>query len=80
MEEQNLNNNSQKTDVGNCSVLLTDLIDVIHYTIIKHLGKNAIALEEIQKLQWLIYNKKLENYSVEETEFWQFIMHQRNRC
>jgi hypothetical protein len=60
-------------------VSLTDLIDVIHYTIIKHRGENIIALEEIQRLEWLIKgSKELENYSVEETELWQSIMRQRN--
>lgn len=56
-------------------VLLTDLIDTIHYTIIKHRGKNDIALNEINSLDALIrVDKKLENYSVEETERWQEIM------
>lgn len=60
-------------------VSLTDLIDVIHYTIIKHRGENLVALEEIQRLEWLIKgSKELDNYSVEETELWQSIMRQRN--
>ena len=60
-------------------VSLTDLIDVIHYTIIKHRGENIIALKEIQQLEYLIKgSKKLENYSVEETELWQSIIRKRN--
>ena len=58
-------------DVSSRFVSLTDLIDVIHYTIIKHRGENIVALEEIQRLEWLIKgSKELENYSVEETELW----------
>ena len=73
--------NSDLGAVSSRFVSLTDLIDVIHYTIIKHRGENIVALEEIQRLEWLIKGSKdLENYSVEETELWQSIMRQRNGC
>ena len=60
-------------------VVLTDLIDVIHYTIIKNRGENIVALDEIQRLEYLLKgSKELENYSVEETGLWKSIMRQRN--
>jgi hypothetical protein len=75
-------NESQPSYSGATSsrfVSLTDLIDVIHYTIIKHRGENLVALKELQRLDWLIKgSKELDNYSVEETELWQSIMRQRN--
>lgn len=60
-------------------VTITDLIDVIHYTIIKKLGKNEVILKEIQSIQGKISGDKiLENYSVEDTEFWKSILKQRD--
>ncbi len=55
-------------------IRISDLLDVIHFTMIRELGKNEIALDFIQKMDYLIKTGQLQNYSVNETELWKSFM------
>jgi len=53
------------------AVYLTQLIDIIHFTIIQKRGKNDIALQPIRQLHDLIRTNQLENYNVTDVSNWQ---------
>lgn len=55
------------------TIKITDLLDVVHYTVIKNKGENTIILHELQSIWQKITDKKLENYGVQGITFWEFI-------
>ena len=59
-------------------VTLSDLLTVIHYTIIKKRGKNEIILKELAEIDAKINNGELENYEVNETTFWKSLINNYN--
>jgi hypothetical protein len=55
-------------------VTIKDLMDVIHYTIIQKNGENTKFIDEVRRLDFLIFSGELENFSVEQTPLWQTIV------
>lgn len=54
-------------------VVISDLLTVIHYTIIKKLGENSIILEELSAIDKKIQSGELEDFKVEGIPFWETI-------
>lgn len=55
------------------TIKITDLLDVVHYTVIKNKGENTIILNELQMIERKISEGKLENYPVQGITFWESI-------
>lgn len=55
------------------TIVISDLLDVVHYTIIKNKGENTIILHELQSISRKIQEKKLDNYPVQGITFWESI-------
>lgn len=52
-------------------VLISDLLDVIHFAIIKNLGENDIILDELTAIDNKIKAKRLVNYPVKGVAIWE---------
>lgn len=50
---------------------IRDLLDVIHWTMIKQEGENDKCLHELDSIDNKIRGGYMENYKVKETTFWQ---------
>jgi hypothetical protein len=55
-------------------ITIKDLMDVIHYTIIKYDGENYKFIDEVRKFAYLIEQGEIENHDVSKTELWESIM------
>ncbi len=55
------------------TVVISDLLDVIHFTIIRKYGENDIILTQLKEIDDIIQSGKLENLKVEGTPFWESI-------
>lgn len=55
------------------TVVISDLLDVIHYAIIKKYGENTVILKQLQEIDEAIQSGKLENIKVEGVPFWETI-------
>lgn len=58
-------------------VTIQDLLDVIHWTIIKEEGENSKCLHELDSIYGKIQRKYIPNYKVKETTFWKVITKHR---
>ena len=55
------------------TVYLSDLLDVIHFTIIKKLGRNDFLLKQVQEMEYII-KYEMGNLDVNDTEMWNSII------
>lgn len=55
-------------------IRLTDLIYIIHFTIIDKLGRNDIIFPETSRIDSILRSGELENFSVEDNELWKECM------
>ncbi len=52
-------------------ITISDLLDAIHYTIIKHYGVNEIILDELQKINEKIQGGELANLKLVGVPYWE---------
>ena len=55
-------------------ITIKDLMDIIHYTIIKNSGENTKFIDEVRKFDSLIDQGEIENYDVSKSEMWQTLL------
>ncbi len=55
-------------------IVISDLLDVVHTTIIKEKGKNDIILDELRSIEKKIDEGKLKNYRIVDNPFWYSIL------
>jgi len=58
-------------------IYLTDIFNLIHFTIIEKTGENFILLEEIRKMDRTVRNGSLENLEVTDTKFFKDLFESR---
>lgn len=56
------------------TIVISDLLDVIHYTVIKNEGENTVILHELQAIDRKIKEGRLANYPVQGVTFWESIL------
>ena len=53
---------------------ISDLLDMVHFTIIKKKGENNIILDELDSIDKKIKSGELKNYVVNETTYFRAII------
>lgn len=55
-------------------IKISDLMSVIHYTIVKNCDENLVFIDQVRYFDKLIYDGDLEDFNVNDTELWKSIV------